>query len=84
MPPSVRVTVAFCHDAPLVSAFASSAERLLGEVVAPRRAFDRLGQDLAVERDLDGPVERGLIGDADARSGAGQMIPLTSLSCQVW
>ena len=66
-----------------VDARTDRVKRLLGEVVAPGRALDGLGQDLAVERDLDRPVERRLIGDADPVR-AGQMIPLTSLSCQVW
>ena len=61
--------MAFFHDAPLVSALAQRGERLLGEVVAPRRALDRLGQDLAVERHLDRAVEGGLVGDPDPVGG---------------
>src|SRR5262245_55285691 len=48
---------------------AQRLERLLGEVVAPRLTRDGLGQDLAVESDLDRAVEGRLVGDPDPVGG---------------
>ena len=59
-PPSVRVTVAFVPGRALRVELPERGEGLLGEIGPEGRPFDRLGQDLAVDRDLDRPVERRL------------------------
>src|SRR4051794_37613751 len=48
-----------------VDARAEGVERLLREVVAERLAGGCGLQDLRVDRDLDRPVERGLVHDSD-------------------
>ncbi len=65
LPPSVSVTLAFCQDAPLVSASPSAARAFSARSFRQAVPSTGLLEDLPVGRDLDRPVERRGIGDPD-------------------
>ena len=82
LPPSVRTTVAFCQDAPFVSALPSAASAFSARSLrhgVPVTGFVRILPASATST----VRSKAALSVMPIPFGAGQMIPLTSLSCQV-